>query len=53
MVPPPFRINVDGLIGTNFNDLEIEQRDSLYVFVEVTLDINNQIATCGGRFDSI
>ena len=39
----PFRINVDGLIGTNFNDLEIEQRDSLYVFVEVTLDINNQI----------
>jgi len=39
----PFRINVDGISGTNFADLEIESRDSLFVFVEVTLDINNQV----------
>ncbi len=38
-----FRINVDGISGTNFADLEIESRDSLFVFVEVTLDINNQV----------
>ena len=37
----PFRINVDGLIGTNFADLELEGNDSIFVFVEVTLDPNN------------
>ncbi len=37
----PFRINVDGLKGTNFADLEVEQGDSLFVFVEVTLQVNN------------
>jgi hypothetical protein len=39
----PFRINVDGLSGTNFADLEMEGNDSLYIFVEVTLDPNNQL----------
>ncbi|MFN5417055.1 MAG: right-handed parallel beta-helix repeat-containing protein [Flavobacteriia bacterium] len=38
----PFRINVDGLKGTKFNDLEIEGGDSLFVFVEVTLAVNGQ-----------
>ena len=37
----PFRINVDGLSGTVFKDLEIEGNDSLFIFVEVTLDPNN------------
>lgn len=37
----PFRINVDGVSGTNFAPLEIEKNDSLFVFVEVTLDPNN------------
>lgn len=32
-----FRINVDGLSGTNFSDVEILHKDSIYVFVEVTL----------------
>jgi hypothetical protein len=36
----PFRINVDGLSGVNFENLEIEGKDSLWVFVEVTLDPN-------------
>jgi hypothetical protein len=36
----PFRINVDGLTGVNFGDLEIEGDDSLWIFVEVTLDPN-------------
>lgn len=37
----PFRINVDGSPGTQFAELEIEGKDSLFVFVEVTLDPNN------------
>ena len=36
-----FRINVDGLSGVSFQNIEIEAKDSLYVFVEVTIDPNN------------
>lgn len=36
----PFRINVDGLSGTRFSELEIEGNDSLWIFIEVTLDPN-------------
>ena len=36
-----FRINVDGLSGVNFENIEIQARDSLFVFVEVTIDPNN------------
>jgi hypothetical protein len=36
----PFRINIDGLSGTSVSDLTLEGKDSLYAFVEVTLDIN-------------
>jgi len=39
----PFRMNLDGLIGHNFSNIRIEGKDSLFVFVEVTLDINSQI----------
>jgi hypothetical protein len=35
-----FRINVDGQSGTNFNDVEIAAQDSIYIFVEVTVDPN-------------
>ena len=37
-----FRMNVDGRSGTRISDVEIEPRDSLYVFVEVTVDPVNQ-----------
>lgn len=33
-----FRMNVDGLSGDTFEDVEIRARDSLYIFVEVTID---------------
>lgn len=36
----PFRINFDGLKGTSFSDIQIEGDDSLFVFVEVTLQAN-------------
>lgn len=36
----PFRVNLDGLQGTNFANLELESKDSLFMFVEVTLDPN-------------
>jgi hypothetical protein len=35
-----FRINVDGFSGTSFRDVEIRANDSMYVFVETTLNEN-------------
>lgn len=35
-----FRINMDGVPGTDFRDIEIPPGDSLYVFVDATLDPN-------------
>lgn len=35
-----YRINVDGDAGTSFNDVVIPAKDSLYVFVEVTINPN-------------
>jgi len=37
-----FRINVDGSSGTTVNDVEINARDSIFIFVEVTVDPVNQ-----------
>ena len=37
-----FRINVDGSKGVAFSDVEIEGKDSLFIFTEVTVDPNNQ-----------
>lgn len=37
----PFRINVDGVSGSFHQNIELEGKDSLFVFVEVTLDPNN------------
>ena len=39
----PFRINLDGVSGTNFAPFEVEGNDSLFVFVEVTLDPNGGV----------
>ncbi|MEY4604826.1 MAG: hypothetical protein RIT43_2118 [Bacteroidota bacterium] len=38
----PFRMNIDGLQGDFIQGIEIEGNDSLFAFVEVTLDINGQ-----------
>lgn len=36
-----FRVNVDGNYGTQFSDVEIYGEDSIFVFVEVTVDPQN------------
>lgn len=36
----PFRINVDGQSGRQFQDVEIRAGDSIFVFVELTIDPN-------------
>ena len=38
--PSMFRINVDGQPGVRFSGFEIAPKDSMYVFVEATLDPN-------------
>ncbi len=35
-----YKINVDGISGTQFNNLEIEPNDSLYVFAQVNVNPN-------------
>ena len=37
-----FRVNVDGMSGTEFADVEVRSGDSLYVFVEVTVDPHDE-----------
>jgi hypothetical protein len=37
----PYRINVDGVSGNYHADIEVEGNDSLFIFVEVTLDPNS------------
>ncbi len=41
-VNSPFSMNIDGDIGTTLTDIEIEGEDSLFAFIEVTLNINSQ-----------
>ena len=38
----PFRLNVDGTPGISFTDVEVGPEDSVYLFVEVTVDPNDQ-----------
>jgi hypothetical protein len=47
-----YRINIDGLPGIAFSNISIPGRDSLFVFVDVTLDPNN-LAQPGIVTDSI
>ncbi len=35
-----YKINVDGISGTQFNDIEIESNDSLFVFAQVNINPN-------------
>lgn len=35
-----FRLNVDGMSGRSFSDVEIRAKDSIYIFVEATLPLN-------------
>lgn len=37
-----FRLNVDGIPGKSFENVDIPAEDSLFIFVEVTVDPNNQ-----------
>ncbi len=37
-----FRLNIDGIPGNSFEDYELEAGDSLYIFVDVTVDPTNQ-----------
>ncbi|WP_242204355.1 hypothetical protein [Aestuariivivens insulae] len=36
-----YRLSVDGITGKTFENVEILAKDSLYIFVETTIDINN------------
>lgn len=38
----PFRMNVDGISGLSMQSIELGAKDSLFVFVEVTLNANGQ-----------
>jgi hypothetical protein len=38
----PFTLNIDGIPGNTAKDVEINGKDSLYVFVAVTIDPTNQ-----------
>lgn len=38
----PFRMNVDGRRGKSVDDIKVYAKDSIYVFVEVTVDPNDQ-----------
>lgn len=37
-----YKINIDGIGTSSMNDLEIESGDSIFIFVKVTIDPNNQ-----------
>ena len=39
----PFRMNLDGASGKKFSQIQLEGKDSLFAFVEVTLDINASV----------
>ncbi len=36
-----YRLNVDGMPGKTFENVQILAKDSLYIFIETTVDINN------------
>ncbi len=39
-----YRLNVDGIAGTDFSDIRIAGRDSIWVFVELTVDPNQPLS---------
>lgn len=40
-----YRLNVDGVTGKTFENVELLAKDSLYIFIETTVDIENEAAT--------
>ena len=40
-----YRLNVDGKAGKEFTDVEIMAKDSIYIFIETTVDIESLTAT--------
>ncbi|WP_142785775.1 hypothetical protein [Changchengzhania lutea] len=42
-----YRLNVDGLAGKQFEDIQILGKDSLFIFIESTIDINAFSSTNG------
>ena len=36
-----YRLNVDGIAGKSFDNVEILAKDSMYIFIETTIDINS------------
>jgi len=36
-----YRLSVDGTAGKSFNNIEVLAKDSLFIFIESTIDINN------------
>ena len=36
-----YRLSVDGIAGKNFNNIEVLAKDSLFIFIESTIDIKN------------
>ena len=44
-----YRLNVDGIPGKSFNDITLLANDSLFVFVEVTADIE-ELTNAGTQF---
>ena len=50
-----YRLNVDGIPGKEFNDIDILAKDSIFVFVETTIDfstVNNPLYTDRILFDT-
>lgn len=43
LVGNQFRMNVDGVSGDHFTNIEIPASDSIYIFVEVTVDPTSQL----------
>ncbi len=42
-----YRLSVDGIAGKSFENVELLAKDSLYIFIETTVDIENEAATSG------
>lgn len=40
----PFRFNVDGIAGSNFADVVVPGEDSIYIFIEVTVDPDQDVS---------
>lgn len=44
-----YRLNVDGMAGKEFENIELLAKDSMYIFVETTVDIES-VAAAGNQF---